>query len=106
MKTLVTLIRGGNEVAIKLFPNYEGATFFCERTTPCHSNSRLLSLPQYEPVRRALVAAGEFGETDRSIGWRLTQFYDDGTVGMVATWSADKPGEFPLWVEGEYEVVD
>lgn len=106
-KFLVSLIRGGEKIPVKLFDSYSAASAFATETTPCHSDSPLLLRSDYACVQRAINACDpERGSHVPGIGWEITGFFADGTVALCCRCTADTGlVEFPQWVEGEYESI-
>lgn len=102
---LVSLLRTGETIPVRVFPDYQSAIEFCERTTPCNNGSRLLDTPGYECVKRAIAVCCPEGRdaTITGLGWSVAGFLPDGTVSLHCTMTADDVSEFPAWVEGEYE---
>lgn len=103
---LVSLLRTGETVPVKVFETYADAVEFCRRYTPANNNSYLLKAAGYEPIRRAIETCCPEGVAAdiKGLGWTITGFYAGGCVGLHETITGDEH-EFPDWHVGQYEQV-
>jgi len=101
---LVSLLRTGETVPVRVFNNYGDAADYCRHNTPCNNGSYLLNTPAGRDIANAIELCCPEGVAApvKGLGWTITGFFDGGRVGLHETLTGDEH-EFPDWHVGEYE---